>query len=88
MATSAWALDSLETGCVGRVGEQYRRFGVVQPVGDPLIAIEDRHREQNRAELPGTEEESGGLRGRRQDQGDTVTLFDAESAEQVGRLVR
>ena len=57
-------------------------------MGNPLIAVEHRHREQNRAELPRTEEQSGGLRGRRQNHRDPVTLLDAETAEQVGRLAR
>ena len=55
---------------------------------DRLLAVEDRHREQDRAELPDAEEDRGGLRRRRQHDGDPVTAPDAVTGERMRRLVR
>jgi hypothetical protein len=56
-------------------------------VGDALVAVEHRHREQDRAELPSAEEDCRGLRSGREDDRDAVALADAALAQQVGRLV-
>ena len=54
---------------------------------DPVIAVEHRHREQDRAELPDTEEDGRRLGSRRQDDRDTVSPRDAARRERVGRLI-
>ena len=48
------------------VGDQHLGAGVGQPVADPVVAVEHRHREQDRPHLPGPEERGRGLRRRRQ----------------------
>ena len=55
---------------------------------DRVLAVEDRHREQDRAELPDAEEDRGSLGRRRQHHGDAVTALDAVIGERVRRLVR
>ena len=55
---------------------------------DPVIAVEDRHREQHRAELPGPEEDRGCLGSGRQDDGDPVAALDPRVSQHVRRLVR
>jgi hypothetical protein len=54
---------------------------------DAVIAIEHRHRQQDRAALPGAEEDRRGLRRGRQDDGNPLTRIDAVLAEDVRRLV-
>ena len=46
-------------------------------MADALVAVEHRHRQQHRAELPGAEEDRGGLRRRRQDDGHPVAALHA-----------
>ena len=72
---------------VGGVGDQHTRLGVAQPVGDPLVAVEHRHRQQDRSELPGREEDRGGLGRRRKHDRDAVAALHAEAGEQVRCLV-
>src|SRR4051794_4281039 len=77
----------LEAVAVGGVGDQELGLGVAQPVRDALVAVEDRHREQNPADLPRAEEDGGGLRRRRQHDGDPVAALDAARAQDVGEAV-
>ena len=53
-----------------------------------VVAVEHRHREQHRAQLPDAEEDRRGLRRRRQHDRNAIAALDAELAEQVRRLVR
>ena len=61
------------------------RLGVGDPVADSLVAIEHGHREQNRPELPGAEEDRCRLRRRRGDHRDSVAARHAVSAQHVRR---
>src|SRR6266513_6429151 len=57
-------------------------------MADSLVAVENREREQDRAQLPGAEEERRRLRrGGRRAHGDPVAPLDAERCEQVGGAV-
>ena len=78
----------VEARRVGGVGDEQARLRVLEPVADAVVAVEDRHREQDRAELPGAEEDRRRLGRRREDDGDAVAALDAVLAEQVGGLVR
>ena len=53
---------------------------------DALIAVQHRHRQQDRAGAVDGQEGGGGIRGRRQDDRDPVAGFDAVGREQVGDL--
>jgi hypothetical protein len=53
-----------------------------------IVAVEHRHRKQDRAELPDAEEDRRGLGRRRQHDGHAVAALDPKLTEQVGRLVR
>ena len=64
------------------------RLGVGQPVADPLVAVQDRHRQQDRADLPGSEERRGRLGGRRQQHRDAVAALDAVRGKHVREPVR
>jgi hypothetical protein len=46
-----------------------------QPVADALVAVQDRHREQDRPGLPGADERGRGLRRRRQQHRDTIVAL-------------
>ena len=52
-------------------------------MADPLVAVEHRHREQDRPQLPGGEEDRGRLRGGREDDRDPVAALDPAVAQQV-----
>ena len=65
-----------------------RASRVGEPMLDPVVAVEHRHREQDRAELPDAEEDRRRLGRRRQDDGDAVATGHAPRGERVGRLVR
>ena len=62
--------------------------GVAQPVLDALVAVEHRHRQQDRRVLVGAEEDRGGLGQRRQQRGHAVPALDAVGGEHVGEPVR
>ena len=70
------------------VGDEQPRAGVGEPVLDPVVAVQHRHREQDRAELPDAEEDRGRLGRGRQDDGDAVAPLDAARGERVRRPVR
>ena len=70
------------------IGDEEPRLGVGEPVLDAVVAVEHRHREQDRAELPDAEEDRGRLGRRRQDDGDAVARRHAARGERVGGLVR
>ena len=70
------------------IGDEQPGVGVGEAVPDPVVAVEHRHREQDRAELPDAEEDRRGLGRRRQDDRDAVAARDAPRREHVGRLVR
>src|SRR4051794_18551750 len=72
---------------VGRVGEQHLRPRVRQPVADAVVAVEDGHREQDRARLVGPEERCGGLRRRRGQHRPPGAALDAVRAQHVGEAV-
>ena len=55
---------------------------------DAVVAVEHRHRQQDRAALVGAEEDGGGLRQRRQQRGDAVAALDAVRLEHVREPVR
>jgi hypothetical protein len=78
---------AVEAFGVGGVGYEHLRLGVAEAVCDPLIAVEDRHREQDCAELPRREEDRGGLRRGRQHDRYTVAGPHAVAREQVRRTV-
>jgi hypothetical protein len=52
-----------------------------------IASIQHREREQDRTELPDPEEDGGGLRRRRQNDGDAVAPLNAVSREHVRSLV-
>ena len=56
-------------------------------MADAVVAVEHRHRQQDRAELPGAEEDRRGLRRRRQHDRDPLPRIDPMLAEDVRRLV-
>src|SRR3954451_16485932 len=56
-------------------------------MADAIVAVEDRHRQEDRPELPGGEEDRRGLRGRRQHDCDAVAACDAVIGEPVRGLV-
>ena len=60
---------------VGGVGDQDPRPGVAQAVLDALVAVEHRHRQQDRAQLPGAEEHRRGLRRGGRDDRDPVAAL-------------
>ncbi len=67
---------------VGRADDQLRP-GVLDSMADPLVAIEHRHREQDRAQLPGAEEDRRRLRRRRGDHRNPVAALHAVSSQHV-----
>ncbi len=77
----------VEAAGVRRVGDQHLRGRVGEPVADPVVAVEHRHREQDPAELPGAEEDRRGLGRGGEDHRDPVALADPVLAQHVGRLV-
>src|SRR5207247_8021890 len=54
---------------------------------DRVVAVEDGHREQNRAELPDAKEDGSGLGRRRQHDRDAIAPFDAVRAQYVRGLI-
>ena len=72
---------------VGRVGDEHLGLRVVDAVADAVVAVEHRHRQQDRARLVGAEERGGGLGRRRQQHRDAVALLDAVRAQHVGEAV-
>ena len=72
---------------VGRVGDEHLGLRVGDAVADAVVAVEDRHREQDRARLVGAEERGGRLGRRRQQHRDAVALLDAVRAQHVGEAV-
>src|SRR3954468_15919695 len=72
---------------VGRADDQLR-LRVGDAVADALVAVEDGHREQDRAELPGTEEDRRGLGRRGRDNRDSVAALHPVCAQDVGRARR
>ena len=81
-------LVGLDAAGVRRVGDEDLRLRVVDAVADAVVAVEDRHREQDRAGLEGAEEGGGGLGGRRQQHRDAVTLLYTVRAQHVREAVR
>ena len=61
---------------------------VADAVADPVVAVEHRHREQDRAALPGPEERGRGLGRRGQQHRDTVALLYTVRAQDVREPVR
>ena len=73
---------------VRAVGDDGARPRVAQPVLDALVAVEDRHRQQDRPALVGAEEDGRRLRQRRQQRRDAVAALDAVGLEHVREPVR
>ena len=73
---------------VRAVGDQQLGAGVRHAVADPLVAVQHRHREQDRAALPGREERRRRLGRRRQQHRDAVALLDAALAQHARVAVR
>jgi hypothetical protein len=78
----------LEAVAVGGVGDQQLGLRVAQPMGDPLVAVEHRHRKQDRAHLPRAEEHGSGLGRRRQHDRDAIAALHAMPTQDVGEPVR
>ena len=70
------------------IGHEDACLRVREPVLDPVVAVEHRHREQDRAELPDTEEDRRRLRRRRQHDRHPVATGHTPRGERVRRLVR
>ena len=73
---------------VGGVGDDRLGAPVAQAVLDALVAVEHRHREQDRAALVGAEEDRRGLGQRGQQRRDAVAALHAERLQHVGEAVR
>jgi hypothetical protein len=73
---------------VVRVRDHELRARVREAMPNRVVAVQDRHREQDSAQLPDAEEDRRGLGRRRQHDRDAVAALDAEVAEDVRRLVR
>ena len=76
----------VEARRVGLVGDEDLRAGVGQAVADAVVAVEDGHRQQQRAELPRAEEDRRGLRRRRQHHRDAVAALHPGRGQRVRRL--
>src|SRR3954453_6877307 len=72
-----------EARCVRLVRHEYGWLGVAEPVRDAVVAVKDRHREEQRADLPRPEEDRRRLRRRRQHDGDAILAPDAVRLEGV-----
>ena len=79
---------SVEARRVAGVGDEQLRARVREPMLDPIVAVQHGHREQDRAELPDSEEDRSRLGRRRQNDRDPVALRDTPCGERVRRLVR
>ena len=81
-------LDEVAVDPVGvlGVGDEHLRLRVRDPVADALVAVQHRHREQDRPRLPGAEEHGGRLGRRRQQHRDAVPALDAVVAQHVRAL--
>jgi hypothetical protein len=77
----------VEARRVGLVGDEHLRLRVGQAVADAVIAIEHRHRQQDRPDLPGGEEDGGRLGRGREDDGDAVAALHAVLHQPVRGLV-
>ena len=76
---------SIRSAFVG-VGDQHLGLRVRDAVADALVAVEDRHREQDRAQLPGAEERGRRLGRGRQQHRDPVSPLDAVLPQHVRDL--
>ena len=72
---------------VGLVRDQHLGLRVGDAVLDAVVAVEHRHRQQDRAGLVGAEERGRRLRRRRQQHRDAVAALDAVRPEHVGEAV-
>ena len=79
---------TVEPRRVRGIGDEQLAPGVREAVPDAVVAVEHRHREQDRAELPDAEEDRGRLRGGGQHDGDAVAPPDPARCQRVRRLVR
>src|SRR5512133_179175 len=79
---------SAEAAGIHRIGDDELRARIVESVPDRIVAIQHRHRKQDRAQLPGTEEDRSGLGGWRQDDRHAVSTLDPVRSERVCSLVR
>ena len=70
------------------VGDEQLRSRVREAMLDSIVAVQHGHGEQDRAELPDSEENGSGLGGGRQDDGNSVALRNAVRGECVRGLVR
>ena len=70
-----------------RVGDEHSGFGITDPVANPLVAVENRERQQDGAVLPSAEKERRRLgRGGSADRNPILAL-DAMGSEDVGGAV-
>jgi hypothetical protein len=79
-------MHPLEARCVRAVGHDDPRARVLEPVPNPVVAVEHAHRQQRRAQLPGAEEDRRRLRGGRQHDRDAVDALHARRRERVRGL--
>ena len=79
---------SAEAAGIHRIRDDELRAGIVESVPDRIVAIQHRHRKQDRAQLPDTEEDRSGLGARRQDDRHAVSTLDPVRCERVCSLVR
>ena len=79
---------AVEPRCVVDVGDEKPRPGIGEAMLDPVVAVQHRHREEDRSQLPHAEEDRGCLRRRREHDGDAIARGDAVGGERMRRLVR
>ena len=72
---------------VGGVGDQDLGLGVGEAMPDAIVAVEDRHREENRSRLPGTEEGGRRLGRGRQQHRHAISASNAEPGQNIGEPV-
>ncbi len=79
--------EPLDARAVGGVRHDDARLRVAEPVADPLVPVEDRHRQQDRAGLPRAEERRRRLGRRRQQHRDPVAALHAALGQQPREAV-
>ena len=70
------------------IGDKQPRLGILKPVSNPVVAVENRHREKDRAELPDGKEDRSSLRCWRQHDSDAITSLYAPVRQDMRRLIR
>jgi hypothetical protein len=76
------------TPLVRLVRDEHGGLGVAEPMCDPVVAVQNRHREEQRTKLPGAEKDCRRLGSRGQDDRDAVATDDPIRLEEIGGPVR